>query len=230
MVYYAYIKQSTTDFSFRYLATFCSRAAADEWWRVLSTSTKYGNTVKRIDPQLFTHDENTANAADSTGPGGVAADFMNKVMFSWLYNKDNRVWSVMPTSDFTDHVSGNSFFIRSKACPDEYWYCPLGQDSHSVYTSRTERTRFFVHIINGTPGTIMIGSDRIAITLTTVDLSVRSDPDSGALFVSKTSEQGLTFSDLLHGFLAGTTLHRDGKSLDRKEIFKVHAGEEWELV
>ncbi|KAG2135088.1 hypothetical protein DEU56DRAFT_397251 [Suillus clintonianus] len=230
MVYYAYIKQSTTDWSYRYLAAFSSRAVADEWWRVLSTSTKYGNTMKRITPQFFTHDVGKANAASSTAAGDVAADFMNKVIFTLLYDKGDHIWSVMPTSDFTDHVSGNSFFIRSKACPDEYWYCPLRDGDHSVYTSRTERTRFRVHIIDGTPGTIMIGSDLIAITLTTVDLSVRSDPHSGGLFVSKSSEPGLKFSDFLHGFSVGSTLYKDAKSTDRKAIFKTRTGEEWELV
>lgn len=125
-----------------------------------------------------------------------------------------------------------SFFIRSKASPSEYWYCP--RDFHgnvavnsNVYVSRTERTRFRVRLIDEDKGkgTIMIGSDHIAITLVSIDLSIIVS-DSGQLIVSKGPDSGLKFGDLVNGFIAESTF----RSEYVKELFRTEDGEEWELV
>ncbi|KAG1773857.1 hypothetical protein EDD22DRAFT_3860 [Suillus occidentalis] len=236
MVYYAYIDDISG--SCRYIAVFVSRAVADEWWRAVSTSanTKYSDSVRRVAPQFFTHDANKANAATSTTDAQVASSFSGKVFFTLLAISGGL--SVIPVLDFVDHVSGKSFFIRSRVSPNEYWYCPGSSTGNvtpnsKVYVSRTERTRFRVRLFSerkDTTGTIMIGSDEIVITLTSTNLSIRVSR-SGHLIVSKNPELGLKFSDLASGFGVVTPLlDNEGHCENIKELFKKDDGEEWELA
>lgn len=235
MVYYAYIDSISGNC--RYIAVFANRAVADEWWRAISTSanTNYSDTVRRVAPQFFTHDVRKANAAASTTDTQVASAFFGKVFFTLLPNDG---LSVIPILDFVDHVSGNPFFIRSKVSPHEYWYCPGSSTGNvtpnsKVYVSRTERTRFHIRLISerkDTTGTIMVGSDEIAITLTTTNLSIRVSRSSH-LIVSKNPEVGLKFSDLVNGFRAVTPLlDNEGHCEGVKELLKTEDGEEWELA
>lgn len=238
MVYYAYIDDISDSGSLRYVAVFASRAVADEWWRAVSTSanTNYSDSIRRVAPQFFTHDVNKANATTSTTDAQVASSFFGKVFFTHLSN--NSGLSVIPILDFADHVSGNSFFIRSKVSPNEYWYCPGSSTGNvtpnsKVYVSRTERTRFRVRLFSerkDTTGTIMIGSDEIVITLISTNLSIRVSR-SGHLIVSKNPELGLKLSDLMNGFGVMTPLlDNEGPYENVKELFKMDDGEEWELV
>ncbi|KAG0699847.1 hypothetical protein DFH29DRAFT_27649 [Suillus ampliporus] len=240
MVHYAYIKNINDDWSWRYVIVFASRTVADEWWRAVSTSTntKYSDSVRRVTPQFFTHDINQANAAYSINDTQVASRFLGKVFFTLLPDRDGHAMSIIPPSDFADHVSGNFFFIRSKVSPHEYWYCPgssVGNvtPNSKIYLSRNERTRFRVRLISerkDATGTIMIGSDEIAITLTSANLSVRVSRSSH-LIVSKSPEPGLKFSDLVNGFAMVTPPPDcDRESEDLKELFKTDDGEEWELI
>lgn len=238
MVYYAYIDDISDGSSPRYIAVFASRAVADEWWRGVSTSTntKYSDSIRRVAPQFFTHDVSKASAASSITDTQVASSFFGKVFFRLLPSDVG--FSVIPILDLVDHVSGNLFFIRSKVSPNEYWYCPGSSTGNvtpnsKVYVSCTERTRFRVRLINerkDTTGTIMIGSDDIAITLTSTNLSIRVSR-SGHLIVSKNPELGLKFSDFVNGFgVATPLLDNEGHRENVKELFKTDDGEEWELA
>ncbi|KAG0703435.1 hypothetical protein DFH29DRAFT_916324 [Suillus ampliporus] len=237
MVYYAYIKNIRDDSTYRYLAIFASRAVADEWWRTVSSSGgQYANSVKRVTPQFYTHDLNLANAADTTQANQVASTFIDRVIFTLLNDKGGRNLNIIPSLDSADHVSGNSFFIRSKVSPNEYWYCPVSSKGNlagdAVYVSRTERTRFRVSRTDAnTAGTIMIGSDTIAITLTTADLSINVANVSGKVMLAQDPELGLKFGDLVNRFSAGPTLlDSNSNSLNVKGLFMTTHGEEWELV
>jgi hypothetical protein len=75
----------------------------------------------------------------------------------------------------------------------------------------------------------MIGSDEIAITLTTVSQSINVVPESGQVIVSNAPKSGLKFSDFLGKFAAGLPLYKDG-NLGRSELFYTEDGEEWELA
>ncbi|KAG2103954.1 hypothetical protein BD769DRAFT_1367197 [Suillus cothurnatus] len=232
MVFYAYVKNVSSNSTYRYVIVFASRAVADEWWRAVSTSSvvKFTESIRRINAQYYTHDVGQANAADSLTTAGVATQFLGKVFFTLQYDLGGRILSIIPSPDhFTDHISGNSFFIRSKVSPYQYWYCPL-QGTKAVYVSSTERTRFRVSRNgSGTAGTIMIGSDEIAITLTTVSQSINVVPESGQVIVSNAPKSGLKFSDFLGKFAAGLPLYKDG-NLGRSELFYTEDGEEWELA
>jgi len=240
MVFYAYIKNINDDVTWRYVIVFATSAVADEWWLAVSTSTntKYANGVKRITAEYYTHDITTVNASASLTDTTVASSLIGSVFFTLLPDRDGRALSVIPIQDLTDSVSGNSFFIRSKAAPSEFWYCPGSSTgdvapNSKVYVSRTERTRFRIRLINERKdgkGTIMIGSDEVAITLTSNDLSVRVS-DNSQLIVSKSPELGLKFGDLVNGFMAGATLwNQNGQTEGMKELFKTGDGEKWELV
>ncbi|KAG2159028.1 uncharacterized protein EDB93DRAFT_439638 [Suillus bovinus] len=222
----------------RYIAVFASRAVADEWWRAVSTSanTKYSDSIRRVAPQFFIHDNSKADPASYITDSQVASGFFGKVFFTRL--PSNVGLSVIPILDLVDHVSGNLFFIRSKVSPNEYWYCPGSSTGNvtpnsKVYVSRTERTRFRVRLIDerkDTTGTIMIGSDEIAITLASTNLSIRVSR-SAHLIVSKSPELGLKFSDLQNGFGVVTSfLDNEGHGENVKELLRTDDGEEWVLA
>ncbi|KAG1901075.1 uncharacterized protein F5891DRAFT_1277800 [Suillus fuscotomentosus] len=136
--------------------------------------------------------------------------------------------SIIPPLDhFADHISGNFFFIRSKVAPHDYWYFPKSSNAtNAVYVSRTERTRFTIsRTDSGTAGTVIIGSDKIAITLTDVNMFIHVDTATGQVILSPAPQSGLTFSALLGNFTVGATL-----SQSVKELLYTENGEEWELV
>jgi len=238
MVFYAYVKHSNDDWSARYLITFASRAVADEWWRAVSTTTvvKFSESIRRINAQFYTHNTGRAHIVDTLTTNGVATQFSNKMFFTLLDDRGGRHLSVIPSPDFADHISGNSFFIRSKVTPYDYWYCPLSSDcnaSDEVYVSRTERTRFRISLSGrGTAGTVMIGSDEIVITLTNLNLSVNVIASSGQAIVSNApTKSKFKFSDLLSRFTVGPTLTKDNQKLDMKAlIYSDDEEAEWELA
>ncbi|KAG1901070.1 uncharacterized protein F5891DRAFT_1187765 [Suillus fuscotomentosus] len=232
MVFYAYVKQVTDNSTYRYVIIFASRAVADEWWRAVSTSTvsSFVNSVQRVNAQFYTHNVNLANAANSLTTNGVATQFLGKVFFTLLNDLGGRGSSIIPPLDhFADHISGNSFFIRSKVAPHDYWYFPKYNATNAVYVSRTERTRFTIsRTDSGTAGTVIIGSDKIAITLTTANLSINVDTVTGQVILSPAPQSGLTFSALLGNFTVGPSLMKSGESV--KELLYTEHGEEWELA
>ncbi|KAG2050491.1 hypothetical protein BDR06DRAFT_1023193 [Suillus hirtellus] len=233
MVFYAYVKQITDNVTYRYVITFASREVADEWWRAVSTSavTSFVTSVQRVDAQFYTHNILVANSVDSLTTAGVATQFLGKVFFTLLNDLGGRGLSIIPPlEDFTDHISGNSFFIRSKVAPYNYWYYPQSSNvTNGVYASRTERTRFTISRTgSGTAGTVMIGADNITITLTTFDLSVNINSTTAQVILSLAPLTGLTFSTLLTNFTVGPSLFVDGENV--KELLYTEKGEEWELA
>ncbi|KAG2356054.1 hypothetical protein BDR07DRAFT_1464236 [Suillus spraguei] len=236
MVFYAYVtglNPTNQYWTYRYTIVFASRAVADEWWRAVSTSAvgKFASSVQRVNAQFYTHDVTQADAADSLITAGVANQFFGKMFFTSICDQNGlESMSIVPSFDSVDHISGQSFFIRSNVSPYEYWYCPM-QETKSVYVSRTERTRFRVsRDKEGTAGTVMIGSDEIIITLTAVNWSINIAAESGKVMVSNTPMSGLKFGDFLSKFAVGTNLYMGGKSLDMKELFYTEHGEEWSLL
>ncbi|KAG1814350.1 uncharacterized protein BJ212DRAFT_1274260, partial [Suillus subaureus] len=134
-----------------YVIVFASRAVADEWWRAVSTSstTRFSNSIQRANAQFYTHDVDQANAAECLTVKGVATQSLGKVFFLLLHDLGGRELSIIPSPDFADYISGNSFFIRSNVSPYDYWYCPHYDTSASVFVSCTERTRFRISLSAG---------------------------------------------------------------------------------
>ncbi|KAG1818137.1 uncharacterized protein BJ212DRAFT_1479963 [Suillus subaureus] len=235
MVFHAYVKQSDNGMGYWFVITFASCAVADEWWRAVSTSTivKFVNSIWHVNAQFYTYELGQVDPCSSLIMPGVATQFFDKVFFMTMSDLMGcRLNIIMPPDHFVDHISGNSFFIHSKVSPHEYWYYPkLSNVAHAVYVSHTKCTRFCVSLSNGgTAGTIMIGSDKIIIMLTTINLSINVFTTSGQAIVSSAPKLGLKFSDLLSKFSVGPTLCKDNQGLDMEELIYMDDGEEWELT
>ncbi|KAF7974406.1 hypothetical protein HWV62_12256 [Athelia sp. TMB] len=142
-----------------------------------------------------------------------------------------------------DLASGNSFFIRSKAEPYDYWFCPTTSGritaGTKIYTSREERTRFRVRIADAqmAPGTIMIGTDEIVVSLAfapDLEVNVRDGvvvAESGGASAGK-----LKLSDVRAGFASGGRRRvvddQNDSDIVVKELIEAKdgSGEGWELV
>ena len=89
------------------------RATADEWWRAVSGSVAAGyvkfDGVKRISPQFYTHnpDVNGGNIALTLTDDRVASQFLGRVFFTLLNDRDGRILSVAPVLNYVDHISGH---------------------------------------------------------------------------------------------------------------------------
>jgi len=223
VLFYAYAKNILDDWSWRYVITFASYEVSNEWWSAVTnaTGTSYPASVKRVNPQFYTHDTSKANIAYSITDSKVASQFLGLVFFTLLNDRDGRIQSIIPVFDFTDPISGNTFFIRSKVDPSLYWYSPdsTNADAH-VYTSRTARTRFRVGKRNAqaSQSTVMIQSDDVYISLPNDDRYVIVSGNSSLVVADK--EEVFKFGDFTDGFV-----------VKGEEIFKTQGGGEiWELV
>jgi len=238
-IFYAYAKNVNDNWSWRIVIVFASREVADEWWRAVSTSnTRYSDNIKRISPQFYTHDPDWGNITETVTEPLVAPQFLTAVFFTLLPDKDGRALNIIPVQDVTDHVSGHSFYIRSRSNRGVYWCCPrtpsgnINLGTH-VFASGTEPTRFCVriraHDEGPNPnGTIMIGSDAVTICLTSGDgdLSVTVDNGSGGLTVGKGQPAYFKFSDLRDAFRVGTG---QAAGIITWDVGGGNHGEEWEL-
>jgi len=231
--FYAYAKNISDDWSYRYVIVFASSAVADEWWNAVSsaTSTPFPASVKRITPQFYTHNPATANISTSITNSQVAAQFLGQVFFTLLNDRDGRILSIIPEQYVTSNINGNTYFIRSKVEPKEYWYCPGSSGNivpgTGIRVSPTDRTRFRIHITNkpSDDKSIMIGSDDISITLPQTNLVIGVN-ELGSLIVGNNPLPDLKFSSFGKKFIAGAS----GAGGDVKALFETEDGEEWELV
>lgn len=100
--------QINDDWSYRYLIVFASREVGDEWWRAVSTSSNaaYVASVKRVNPQFYTHDPSKAVAYTSLTDPNVAQKFLGRVFFTLLPDRDGRAMPIVPDAKITDHISG----------------------------------------------------------------------------------------------------------------------------
>ncbi|KAG8990413.1 hypothetical protein FRB94_013373 [Tulasnella sp. JGI-2019a] len=170
-VFYAYAKTINNDWCGRYMITFATRDVADMWYRLVSDSVAagYGRfaAVKRVSLQFYTHDDAGGNISETLNDGRVGNSLLGQVFFTLLNNKNSRVIDPIPVLNYTDHINGESFYIRSVAQPDTYWY--YDETEGTVFADRYRRSQFTINIVNKAraPGTVIIGSDEIHITSAT---------------------------------------------------------------
>ncbi|KAG9006029.1 hypothetical protein FRB93_009130 [Tulasnella sp. JGI-2019a] len=123
---YAYAKVFNTDWSGRFMITFATRDVADTWFRLVTDSVAAGYKkfagVKRVSPQFFTHDDAEGNIYDTIVDPMVAPSLLGLVFFTLLNDKGERVFNSIPVLNYTDHINGGSFYIRSVVQPDTFWY------------------------------------------------------------------------------------------------------------
>lgn len=106
--------------TWRYLIVFATRSVADEWWRVVSTTTntQVAGSIQRITPQFYTHDPNKIVVANTILAGQVAAQFSTKMFFVLQTNRDAAVpFEVIPPlpADIADNLSGNWLVLPTVA-------------------------------------------------------------------------------------------------------------------
>jgi len=157
---------------------------ADEWWRTISVQC---TDLERISPCYYMHaHDNNAQRDDAcamkNGYINLPVEFHKYARVKWPHDSIIRgptignyySWSppppTIPSQDVTDHISGKTFFIRSKADPRDFWHVPRRGDFAGILlVSRTDRTRFRIIAkdaptpLNGGP-IVMIGSDAIEIS------------------------------------------------------------------
>lgn len=77
----------------------------DEWWRVVSEKYK---TPKRIGPDFYVHNSSEFNLAITIETGQVASQFLSKLIFTLLSDRDGRILSTFYNHyPLPDHISGN---------------------------------------------------------------------------------------------------------------------------
>lgn len=69
--------------------------------------------IKRINPQFYTHEPPRANIAATVTNANVAKQFLDRVIFTLLPDRDGRAINVIPPQDITDHISGNWLVLYS---------------------------------------------------------------------------------------------------------------------
>ncbi|KAI5818060.1 hypothetical protein BZA77DRAFT_386425 [Pyronema omphalodes] len=241
-LFYAYAKNESDHWSYRYIITFASRAVADEWWRAvqdsISDSYKTFADIKRVTPQFYTHKPSVGNIPNTVIDAKCAPKFLGKVFFTLLNDHDGRILSIAPPIDVTDHVSGKTYYIRSKGEPGKYWYLAnerLSDDTSRqvVQLSSTGRTRFRIKIrvASGASqdGKIMIGSDDIFISVpgrNNVDVSnINTSGSDGALLAGRAADV-FKFHDFENGFIVASAVGGGQSS----NVWKHEFGQKWELV
>jgi hypothetical protein len=91
---------------------FASRAVADEWWRTLSTTsfTFVTDSIKRVTPQLYTHNSATWPVwyfYDDARVKAISDPFRGKVFFQLQNDRGGRGIDIIPMRSVIDHISGN---------------------------------------------------------------------------------------------------------------------------
>ncbi|KAG9026745.1 hypothetical protein FRB95_008517 [Tulasnella sp. JGI-2019a] len=179
-VFYAYAKTIRDNWDASYLITFATRDVADTWFRAVTDSVAKGynkfDGVKRISMQFYSFNH---HILDTVTDPKVAAALHDQVFFTFLNAQDRRVTSTAPiipmgpgkpvliaSIQLYINLFRNSFYIRSVAQPDTYWFYDATSDT--VVAHRSRRSQFTIKIVDGarSPGTIIIGSDEIYITTT----------------------------------------------------------------
>ncbi|KAI9158188.1 hypothetical protein HJFPF1_06179 [Paramyrothecium foliicola] len=207
--------------TWRYLLTAPDPDTVDEWWRKVSETKE---DFHRLSPDFYSYTDGY--------PYQVAPEFEHRLIFSVVNNRDASQPSPIAHHQRTDLVSGDttgntltkpqSFYVRSKSCPDLHWWAYSGR----IYVSRRGRTRFRFRIEgdDGSKGEkIMIGDDRIIISSATDSQEMVGLDNSGELVLGGHS-CGMYFKDLKRNLLASG-------EIDQAVVTKIDgAGEEWELV
>ncbi|KZP08887.1 hypothetical protein FIBSPDRAFT_938765 [Athelia psychrophila] len=224
---------------------FTSHEVADEWWRAVSTHIELSKWIKRISPQLYLW-SSTQSGGPGQHPGTICtpanldgiSQFADKMVYLWQsdstkYGTSYGPLGVLPVQDAPDLASGNSFFIRSKVEPHDYWYCPTTEANHWVSTSREERTQFVISLADKSlsQGTIMIGTDEVILSLAVAPNLLLDCTVGGVRLADKGAGKGVKLSDVRAKYINGQSSEW-GKITLRSLVVAVGGGKygNWELV
>ncbi|KAG8989411.1 hypothetical protein FRB94_014426 [Tulasnella sp. JGI-2019a] len=141
-LFYAYAKTINTDWSGRYMITFATRNVADTWFRAVTDSVAAGHkrfaNVKRVSPQFYTHDDSEGLISETLNDPMVATALLGQVFFTLLNDRSARVLDPIPVFNYTDHINGDNFYIRSVVQLDTFWYYDASKGT--VFAHRYRRS------------------------------------------------------------------------------------------
>ncbi|KAF7980435.1 hypothetical protein HWV62_38276 [Athelia sp. TMB] len=248
--FYVFIRNDSDEYLTNTAIAFISYEVADEWWRAMSGHAEWCKLIERVSPRLYIYRFQYGMKID--GLNSLYNHALSERTFPQFKSHVLRLGDHCQPEDIrtavqdsVDLASGNSFFIRSKAEPYDYWFCPTSFGSITagtkIYTSREERTRFRVRIADAqmAPGTIMIGSDEIVVSLAFApDLQVSVE---NGVVVAESAGAGadaakLKLSDVRAGFASGGRRRvvddQNDSDIVVKELIEAKdgSGEGWELV
>ncbi|KAJ8482162.1 hypothetical protein ONZ45_g15048 [Pleurotus djamor] len=167
MVFYAYISEANNDAVLRGLFAFADAATADEWWRAVSTSPNgfLTKAIKRISSEMYTHDTtlfNTYYFFEDARLKDISSKFRGRLIITWINDRAGRGLDIFSNKgNYTEHASGDWFYIRSTSDQSTYWY--YDTSSRRVRTSKTDRTMFRVTGTDVEDKTILIRSDSVSL-------------------------------------------------------------------
>ncbi|KAI9568773.1 hypothetical protein HD554DRAFT_2021588, partial [Boletus coccyginus] len=233
----------------RYLLTFVNRDAADEWWRMISTQpSPWTGKIKRISPQFYT-DYPTSHELGidffSHDDFPAAREFLDKMFFTLLNDRDGRILSIAPPIKIMDHISDRWYFIRSQSDTQKYWYFRVdgtclvcgNADCDAIHVSTQFRSRFCIRAriaanqsLHAPRGFVMIGSDDIHI-LASKDYTLRINDEEDLKATKNQETSDLLFSDLKDRFLSRAEA-QGNRGVIYEYVVPVERGlgQAWELV
>jgi len=219
MVFYAYAKNNLDDVTYRYLITATSLEVLDGWWRAISTK---NIGFARVTPEFYTFSAANTLPPTTVENANYAPQFLNLLIFTLLNDRDGRIFSLFPPQQFSDHVSGGTFYIRSKSDQGLFWYVT---SDGKVYGSTTNRTRFQIQTTDTTLiGQTMIPTDQVEILVVGTTNSYVSSGSDNTLSITNQAES-YAFSDLT----GPSTFLAQGPTGGTPVLSLVH-GEAWELA
>jgi len=222
MVFYASLRLAGSYTVGRYLAIAPSFEVLDEWWRVMSENNL---GYKRISPEWYTYPAALV-PINTTLPGAKAVQFVDKIIFNIQSDWNGLVNNTFPSQVFTDHISGNTYFIRSKSDRSLYWYVndnAAGKPSGNVFVSRQGRTKFLIQSTDRELfGKVLIRADAVQVYVAGSDVAV--GPGSDNVMIAGGHAHSHTFGSLLSGTYLAKGAHPNVGLLESPH------GEDWELV
>ncbi|KAG5652821.1 hypothetical protein H0H81_003537 [Sphagnurus paluster] len=170
-LFYAYAKNIKDDATCRYLITFATRDVADTWFRAVTKSVADGykkfSAVQRVAPQFYTHNPGEGNIRETINDARVplASDLKGKVFFTLIHDRDARIQSIVPVLNYVDRISGKSYFIRSVADPNAFWYYDASRDILVASSDRRSRLTITIAEKAHAAGSLILASDEVFITV-----------------------------------------------------------------
>ncbi|KAL4268387.1 PH domain-containing protein [Pleurotus pulmonarius] len=232
-LFHAYISEINNDTVWRLVLTFSDAAAADEWWRAISSGkTAAGapanllSDIRRINPQFYNHNVAVFNVYEFFTDWRVtelAKPFRGRMFITLQNDRGGRGHDIIADQKVTDLVSGDWFYVRSKTDPSLYWHYEVGNSR--VVVSNCQRTMFSVVAQNVPAKTVMIRSDTVALSAWPHNRAIRIG-SQGNLIGGSTNDWTFDFED----FATGRFVDSDGVVVYENIADNAPKKPGWELV
>lgn len=224
MVFYAYLKYKKTTDTFRYVLAAPSVEVLDEWWRKVSS---LDLEFERLSPEWYTYNQTSVESTLTNA--AQAPEFLNKIMVQLQNDSGGRGFDTFPKQHFTNHISGQTFFIRSKSDPSLFWYVEEDKSSANdhVYVSKEGRTKFCIEAKDkNLAGKVLISADQILISVASSPKMYITPGSDGVMRTGQYAHScvSTSFGNLKSGYFLAKGI---GAST---AVVESDFGQEWELV